>query len=70
MGEEPVVVNQGDGAAVSVRLVCGCAVVWGGADAPYCETHRERRVSRVVAPSPRFTGVGCEPKGPVCHTER
>jgi hypothetical protein len=63
MGEKSVVVNPGGGVtedAVQVRLVCGCAVFWGGADAPVCGTHQERRIARVVAPPPRFTAKDCK----------
>jgi hypothetical protein len=56
--------------ALVVRLVCGCSIPWGSgeADAPYCQSHNERRVSRVTAPPPSFIAVDCDLKSPLMRS--
>ena len=62
-------------ATVTLRMICGCLVVWGDRETepPICTTHGERSVGRLIAaPPPRIRAVNC-PKvdmGPlVTHVE-
>jgi len=57
-------------AAVVVRLACGCRCEMGSGSleagaGPYCQTHHERRVSRVEAPEPRIRVTGCAAQSPL-----
>lgn len=46
---------------ITVTFACGHRFDVSGMDAPICPTCQERRVQRVKAPAPRFTGVCAGP---------